>query len=423
MNKRKIRIFVTGIHETFDNGEVGQLIGLVEGLNQRFPQVVYLLGELNGERDYSNIVRILGENSNKIQRLKMITSPRIPWVLRVFFLLIRQFYAFPGCDLIVHLGMDGYSDQTLPSRLLSTLGVVGHSYQMLCGRLFGKPIIACSMSIGPFNYRLSRIIAKFTLNRITAITLREEYSIRYLANMKITSPVIKVADLAFLCPPSSATQVTSLLYNAGISLKRPVVGIAPSQLISSHIAAKTTSKIKYDMYISTMVEIINQLDVKGFSVVLLCQTASQKHDDRIAAMNIRERATYKPFIFDNNHYTPQEMKGIMQHCEMMISCKMHSAIFAASAGTPTVTIAYASKIYGIIGDMLHLGEYIVDIRNDDYKGFVDTLSLKIDKCLKENQGIRKILQQSNEQVCDLARANIECIAQYIKKNQSRDIQY
>jgi len=330
-------------------------------------------------------------------------------------LFLRQTLLYPGCDIVIHLCTDGYSDRVLPSKFLSTLGVIGHSYQMLCGRLFGKPVVACSTTIGPFDYTFTRNIARFTLNRITGITAREEDTIKYLQELKVKSAIKSVADLAFLVEASPKAAVEATLQKAGVNTHKPLFGIAPSQIVAKRNRGSETAEQKYEAYITSMADIVDKMADKGCEVVILCQTTSQKYDDSVVAARIKERARYKPAIFDNRSYSPQVIKGIMQRCEIVFSSKLHSAIFAISEGTPTVTIAYAPKVYSIIGNMLHLPNSLVEIRTQDFPSLVKEINDKIDRCWQERETIRLALRRTNPGIKDLANRNIAYIAEIIEQ--------
>ena len=353
------------------------------------------------------------EEVDSVKIYKALTSPKIPWTIRVVSLFLRQTLLYPGCDIVIHLCTDGYSDRVLPSKFLSFLGVIGHSYQMLCGRLCGKPVVACSTTIGPFDNTFSRSIAKFTLNRITGITAREEDTIKYLQELKVKSAIKTVADLAFLVESSPKAAVEATLQKAGVDTRKPIFGLAPSQIVAKRNRGSETAGEKYEAYISAMADIVDKMAKKGCEVVILCQTTSQKYDDSVVAARIKDKSQYKPAIFDNRSYSPQIIKGIMQRCEIVFSSKLHSAIFAISEGTPTVTIAYAPKVYSIIGDMLHLPNSLVEIRTQDFPAFVKEINEKIDRCWQERETIRLALRRTNPAVKDLASRNIDYIADII----------
>lgn len=64
-------------------------------------------------------------------------------------------------------------------------------------------------------------------------------------------------------------------------------------------------------------------------------------------------------------YTPQDLKGIISLCDVLVSVRMHPVIAAASMGIPCVIIAFNEKAYGL---MQRLGQekYVCDIRRMSY---------------------------------------------------------
>ena len=205
------------------------------------------------------------------------------------------------------------------------------------------------------------------------------------------------------------------LQKAGVNTHKPLFGIAPSQIVAKRNRGSETAEQKYEAYITSMADIVDKMADKGCEVVILCQTTSQKYDDSVVAARIKERALYKPAIFDNRSYSPQVIKGIMQRCEIVFSSKLHSAIFAISEGTPTVTIAYAPKVYSIIGNMLHLPNSLVEIRTQDFPSLVKEINDKIDRCWQERETIRLALRRTNPGIKDLANRNIAYIAEIIEQ--------
>jgi polysaccharide pyruvyl transferase WcaK-like protein len=86
--------------------------------------------------------------------------------------------------------------------LVSSVGVFFALLNTLSAAMTGVPVLICSATIGPYNSRLLRWFARFCLNRVEVITLREKYSQDYLPTLGVTKPQIYLsADLAFLLNP------------------------------------------------------------------------------------------------------------------------------------------------------------------------------------------------------------------------------
>lgn len=411
------KIMITGVHGLLDSGEIALLVGAITSLKRLFPDAQFYMGSTNGEIDKIQLKRIFSDIHSDIKLIRGPSSPKILWFLRAILLFPRYIPTYSTCDVGLHIGADGYSD-IVYHNVLTLVSPITHSYQLLLGWFFRKPTIACSMSIGPFNTVFSRPLARFTLNRVTLITVREEISKEYLERLGVTTPIHLVADLAFLMEPCSE-DIESLLEEQGIPTNKQLACIAPSQIIPYRLTAPISDEEKKEVYIKTMATVVDYLSSKGLEVLLLCQTTGDRHDDREIARQIQAKANYRTWILDNRICTPQQIKAIMGRCEIMISSKLHSAIAATSVYTPTVTLAYHPKIYGIIGDMIGQKDFIVDIRSSDTTRFQQNLIAKIEECWLRRAEIRKGLQEKLPSIREMALHNIQLIAEILKRGRSK----
>ena len=46
----------------------------------------------------------------------------------------------------------------------------------------------------------------------------------------------------------------------------------------------------------------------------------------------------------SRRFSPREIMGIIRHCELLLACRLGSAVLAAATGTPTVAIAYEPRM-------------------------------------------------------------------------------
>jgi polysaccharide pyruvyl transferase WcaK-like protein len=295
-------------------------------------------------------------------------------------LFIKYFFVCPKCDLVIHLGTDGYSDIHLPSRILSWLSVVSHSYQLLLGRIWGKPVIAASMTIGPFERPSSRWMARTAMNNVDFLTVREEKSFQYLKQLGIKSPVYLVSDLAFLMDGVDQDKVKEVLVRDKIPTEARLAVVAPN-LLHWQISSPNYGKTEQNPYVKVMADVVDYLHDRGLHVILVAQTTGYKHSDMETCLQIQKLSQVNPPIIDNTQHTPQEVKGIMQACDIVVSSKLHAAIFAISAGTPTISIASQYKINAIIGDVLGLHDSIVHFTPTDPANIWNRKCQKSGRCL------------------------------------------
>ncbi len=389
------------------------LAGLVTNFTKKFPSTNFWIGSIGGKFDEIRLLYIFPDMRKRIHLLKVPALRGFKWFTRVFLLFIRYIFIYPKCDLGVHIGGDGFSDSVLNSTLMSKLSVIGHSYQLLLGRLFRKPVVACSTTIGPFDGKFTRLLARFALNHINLIIARDATTKKYLEKIGIKTKIQFVADLAFLLEPASKEKTDFVLKENGISPDDHLAFIVPNRF-TREIPLSQIKNASENSYFTTMVSLVDYLCDKGFKVILIAQTSGDKHEDIPLCQEIQQHSKAKPVIIDNLSYTPQEIKGIMGCCEFGISSKLHASVYAFSIGTPTITIASQEKIFSIIGDMCGMHKWIIDFKNTDPASLTQVAIEKIGHCLSENKKIRNYIQQKYPEIRKSALQNIELIAKTVK---------
>ncbi len=281
-------------------------------------------------------------------------------------------------------------------------------FNLFIASLSGKPVIVSPCTIGEFKKPFMRTIARFVLNRVDIIMVREEISRRNLENLGVSKPKIVLgADLAFLFKPCQIRNESV----AGIDLtkiERPIVGFALSQEIHKYafIGDAETLEEKYDKYVRLMSETVDFVIEKlGASIVLIPHSLSEagnlKHkllDDRIACRNTYEKVKNKHKVqLIEGHYSPGEIKALIGKCDLLIGCRMHSTIASTSLFVPTVALAYGEKFEGIIGNLMGQKDRIIKV-DSNYEILSERLKSKIVDTWEKQCFVRKDLEEKFENV-------------------------
>jgi len=267
---------------------------------------------------------------------------------------------FQGSDIILDLNVDALNDHYgvfFPSWAL---------FNILLGIIAGKPIVVWAASIGSFDNRLTRFLARFTLNRVDMITAREEVTREYLETLGVSKPRIYVtADHAFLMEPAPSERISEVLAKEGISnSQNPLIGISASQLIYRYAFPGIKDKEeKYQRYVEVMTGTIDYLaDKLNADILLIPHVLVPNYDDRIISGKLYERVKNKNMVkLITGEYMADELKGIIGVCDMFIGCRMHSTIASTSMSVPTIAIVYGHKSHGVLGDVMGQGKYIREI--------------------------------------------------------------
>jgi len=379
--KCALRILITGTNTTFDNGESAMASMAVKSLKQVFPNARLTIGSTQKEADMKRWSRMLPKESNALSLVGVSSASKLPRNLKAVAVIISYLPEFFKTDICVDISGDGFSDITQ----FSLVATLTHSFQLLGGVVFRKPVVICAQSIGPFNSGLSRFLARFVINNVDLVTVREQISKGYLRQLGISKPVLEVtSDFAFLLEPVSFQETTGLLAKERIdSGNRVMVGLVLSEIISKWTSPDIVdSTKKYVHYINTMAEVADYLvEQYNATVVLMPQCFGEfaRHDDRVAMRRVYQRVKNRSNVYMiTGDYVPAEIKGIISQCSMVVTAKMHAAIAAVSTFVPAVVMAYSFKSRGIFGKKLGLGDTILGVR--DYKSteLLSALKEKID---------------------------------------------
>lgn len=443
-NKGSLAVVITAtktIKEFLPLIEIETFIQLSEPLAKRLNINVIRKNKINKLRDYSivnsasmslNVVRCsLWSFFNKLGlNLGFLKNN---YVIKVF----------ESADIIADLSLDAYSDD------YGTRHVLEISKEILIGKLLGKPVMIYAQSVGPFNNRLNKFVAKYVLNKVDLISVREELSNNYLIEAGINKPPIHItADQAFLLKPVPQDDVNKILIKENIELNNPVFGIAISKM--KEVKKSTSGRIKYLLYSWMMYLLPERLTSKimsfvsktnyyknfeanmGFqwledviehlvdeydaTILLIPHIISKQNeifgDDRTTIKKIQNnlkeplKSHVNPIL---GNYCSEELKGLIGQCDIFIGEKMHANVGAVSQNIPTLGLAYSHKFHGIM-KMLGQEEYVLD--TTDSKIIIK----KIDELWNNKEKISKELKEKMEGVKEKAHSNGKLLADLLLRN-------
>ena len=429
LEPKPFKIIVTPHHSKLNKGNQALLTSRVKTLRKLIPNAAFTVftyyPEIENELEDVNILEVIGRISllrtwktlkKNIQTVLSLLRCGLWSILhRCLHLDIRVLRMGKGlmeyydADVIISTGGDLLTED-YGNFLL-------HSINYLFALLLSKPVVLYAESIGPFKRWWNRIVARFLLNRVKLITLREGISQKYLEDLRINkTPIYVTADSAFLLEPASAQRVKEILEVEGIKeSNKPLVGISVSKLISRYgFDDLNTITEKYHRYVELMAQLTNHLSnaLNGTVVFVPHVIGPEGNDDRIVADDIYPLIRNKQrAVSIRAEYTTEEIKGIIGQCDLFVGARMHATIAATSMYVPTVAIAYSHKTYGIIGEMLGYKRYVLDIRNLNS----DSLISVVDEVYKNRVEIKRELELRIESVKQCAWLNGELLVELIRR--------
>lgn len=338
-----MKAIITGISGVSNRGVEALLVTTIEPLLQREPNLT--INILTDTPDYDQI-RLHPNNVNFLKG----KSPNKSWMhklrgklSKIYKPLAREYELFRDASVVIASGGDLFSSYYRALFLeLRPLELALHA---------GVPVVFLAQSIGPFETDEEADLWLRVARRSSLITVREQLSYDYVTQkLGLSEDLVKhTADSAFLLEPPPPPVVKNLLKSYGVIEDKPVVAIAPSQLISSYADSQRDKHL--NAWCQVVNEILNELKAQ---IIIIPHVHDNRptNDDRILATTIYRHFDFDPRIHlvcgDNS---ASEFKGIIAACDMLIAERMHASIAGLSSGICTVVVGYSIKAEGIMSDL------------------------------------------------------------------------
>ncbi|PKP58825.1 hypothetical protein CVT91_07860 [Candidatus Atribacteria bacterium HGW-Atribacteria-1] len=287
-------------------------------------------------------------------------------------------------DAIVCLNAgDGFTD--IYGVIRSILWI--HDY--LPPLLLNKKVIFFPQTIGPFNNPITRLVAKFILNKVKIVIVREEISERYIKNRDISDQkILLLPDMAMALEAINLKDAKKILNNEEVPDVKEMIGISLRDLFTPNCVNKAT----FEKYLDLMVKTIDYIiDKYGIPIVLVSHHELKKFKLRDVDITIEILAKIKNkdkvYWIHKREYAVEELKGIIGRCDLFIGAYMHANIGALSMCVPTIGLSYSHKFQGIF-EMLGQEKYVLNLKNLNY----EELILKVEDAWTNREKIRKELE-------------------------------
>lgn len=240
--------------------------------------------------------------------------------------------------------------------------------QLLVG-LLGKRLILLPQTIGPFNGRLARTIARVIMKDAEIVYSRDLAGVREgrsLLRLDDEDPKMRFGyDMGFIVEPRRPTHQDWQEIERSC-FGRPVVGLNVSGLLYiGGYNRRNMFQLKLD-YRELIDRIIAHLiEAKGVDVLLVPHVFGTEEESDTAAIQavygtLKERHHGRLFAFQGV-YDQHEIKYVIGRCEFFIGSRMHACIAALSQAVPAVGIAYSRKFAGVL-ESIGVGHLVADPR-------------------------------------------------------------
>lgn len=279
---------------------------------------------------------------------------------------------------------------------------------------FRKTLVLLPQTYGPFDKRLTRILARRIIDYATLVYSRDRKGLddveALLGAGKGAGKVKFVPDVGFLLDPrrpqSEEVEWLEKIKGPGTTL----VGLNISGLLSCSSDGGDNIfnlKVDYTALIDSIVEYL--MKQEGTTILLVPHVVSvrksnapgpkrvnkkgyREQSDSVVCAELYERVTGKHpgrIFLVRGCYDRNETKYIIGLCDFFIGSRMHSCIAALSQGIPAVGVAYSGKFHGVF-ESVGVEDCVADARHCAE----DEILEKISSAYQERGHIRENLKDT-----------------------------
>jgi len=233
---------------------------------------------------------------------------------------LRSLQFYKEADIVISAGGNALTDDYFGTNyfFLETWWIIKS--------IFKKPLLVYAYSVGPYKHWYYKMAAKFVLDKVDFITMREDISPSVVKDLNLKCRVIPSADSAFLLPnPKSIKRKGTV----GVSLREWKYSKELMAEFCDYIIDNYDEKI---LFVSTCFD-----GRVGY-------TDDTKVADEVITMMRNKNKT----SVMRKEQSPEQLKAIIGGCDMFIGMRAHAVLFALSMCVPTIAVSYEFKSHGFM---------------------------------------------------------------------------
>ncbi|MDR7073184.1 polysaccharide pyruvyl transferase family protein [Fictibacillus barbaricus] len=393
------KVLITEFYTSANHGDEAILLGMAKAIKSQnrdaqikvscaYPETTE---RMTGIKSIQPLISVFGRKELwkvPLFLFGLFCTPNAKWFLKRF-PVIKDYLE---SDVIVCSGGGFLNDNYHPAILARLIA-------LYAAKKLGKRVIIYSASVGPFNRKFYRVLARYVFNKLDLLTIRDIPSQEVLKNINVSSPIKLVADSAFSLWEKD---------DAGKTSEKNI-----SKLISNNNKKKITISVRnwthfengsqenYENAISGLVNKLNTLEeeYEVYFVSSCTGTDGYKQDDRKTAKKIYEKIENKKNVYlINEDLKAFELMQLYKKVDLNIGTRMHTNIFSIISETPIIAIRYEDKTIGLM-QQFNLTKYLVDIEDVDSEKLFNL----VQSAMENNQEIK------NQIVKQLPKQNAESL--------------
>ncbi|MCC6682753.1 MAG: polysaccharide pyruvyl transferase family protein [Phycisphaeraceae bacterium] len=269
-------------------------------------------------------------------------------------------------------------------------------------RLCCKRLAGCSIGAGPLRSFSSRLSAMIAFSVMQRVSVRDHIARRTV--QPLTSTTVEVVpDPAFMLDPLDDTAGRRLLSEQGVPLNDgPLIGVTirrwfppKPRWIPNRILPRKDNPMSHrllELYAQTLDRVLSRCG--GRVVMMPTYNLAHEGDDRLCGQVIKLMAGERAHLVRVND--PALYQAVARQLSLMVAGRMHSAILAASVGTPVVGLAYNPKFHGVF-ELLGKSDVVMDVESFVNSADVDGFARLIESTLHRRRPAQPAAAQLAQQ--------------------------
>jgi len=302
-------------------------------------------------------------------------------------LLVRE---IANADLVVSKGGYVFVER---STIRKALRVWTTAFPLVIAFRAGVRTAAIGASIGPFDTWHSRVLNRWILRRLDLLVPRDEYSHQEALALGVRAERIAMFPDVVFSHPGSIPSISSemLERHALVGVRYAAVSLAVGEKNNEFLP-----RLK-----SMLLKLLDGGQVDQIKIVL------QSQQDLALSRAFVEDVSDRRITLIDSDLSPDQLIGLYGAARLVIARRMHTAIFAIVAGTPTFACTkYGMKVQGVMRS-LRLEQYLVNYPDFDAE---DVLS-RIRAALADESTTRNQVREA----AGRARIHLQALPEYLAR--------